>query len=398
MVWWRRGALGLCTLLLLVSLLGLAKTSSSNAAFGKPDKLKVWIGQSDFYKQFIDYTLSQAQKSVGEDSSLSAAFRSSGVRKAAETALPKEDFQKKVDTIIDANYAWLEGKTAKPTFFIDLTANKQAFSKQVGEAARSRLETLQVCNIPQLEQFKNSQSVNPFTTPCQPAILDIDTEVNQLVTQINNSNNFLKNPVITAEAINPTQATQGQPYYLKLSSAPKLYKFSKSLPIVFAVLAILSVAAIILLAPERRRAVRRIAICLLLAGILLIATDYLWHSVVNKAEHNLITGADTAQLQKSISSIGDKATTQLTKVNTEFGTAFIIIAVGLFASLFATRDRDDTPRPTRPAPVQRPTIGKKSPPPPEPTPLTPKRPSPDQYPRFKKPEKPDKPKPPRLIQ
>ena len=76
-------------------------------------------------------------------------------------------------------------------------------------------------------------------------------EGDRVAQEINGNSDFLNNPVITAGSLNQDQfsqggnnaAPQGQPYYKKLSWAPKLYQIGRQLPWIFGGLALAMASA-----------------------------------------------------------------------------------------------------------------------------------------------------------
>src|SRR5665213_4565345 len=109
MIWLRRGVVHFLSFILLVSLLGTALSTSTNSAFSHPNKIETWLSQSNIYNHFVDEVTSQAQKSTGGNNS-SVALTDVAVQQAAKSAFNAQLLQQDVNTVLNSNYAWLEGK------------------------------------------------------------------------------------------------------------------------------------------------------------------------------------------------------------------------------------------------------------------------------------------------
>src|SRR5690349_7852336 len=109
---------------LFISLLSLAFSVSTNLALSHPKKIEKWLSQSGFYGSFVGTAIDQADKTAGDDQSGGVSLSDSAVKQAAESAFSPSLIQKNVNTFLDSNYSWLQGKTDKPGFNIDLTQAK----------------------------------------------------------------------------------------------------------------------------------------------------------------------------------------------------------------------------------------------------------------------------------
>ncbi|MGC1177349.1 MAG: hypothetical protein WA843_04735 [Candidatus Saccharimonadales bacterium] len=359
MHWARKGFVHCLAVLLFISLLGVAFTISALYTFTPPAKVEKTLAQSKLYDHFVSNAINEAEKSSNSsDSSGSVSLNDVAVQEAAKSAFSPQLIQKSVETFVNSNYAWLKGKTATPSFTIDLTSAKQSFAEQVGRYAETRLNTLPICSAAQLSQI-DPQNIDPLAIACRPAGLDPQAENSRVMQEITTSSDFLSNPIITANTINPNnQNAQGQPYYQKLSHAPKLYRLGVTLPWVFGVLTLLSAAGVFYLAATKRRGTRRIAIALALAGCILVATKFVADTVFNHLEKRLFNNSSVGQLQQSLTNFLHRLESQLVKIDLWFGVAFLILAAAAVIYLLATRRSGTTPAqpnapfPTDPQPEQ----------------------------------------------
>jgi len=347
MIWLRKGFVHFLAFLLLVSLVGGVGVLDLNHALA-PAKLEGLLANSKIYDHVTASVLQQAEKSSSDGgNSGSVSLSDPTVQQAAEAAFSPDLVRQSVNIFINSNYDWLAGKKATPDFKIDLSSAKQSFAQQVGQAAQTRLATLPVCSPQQLAQL--SIPVDLMSVNCRPSTVDPKTEGTQVTQEVNDSSDFLSNPVITASSLNQNQlgqassTSQGQPYYQKLSWAPKAYQFGLKLPLIFSGVALLSALGIFFIAPERRRGVRRIGAVLLVAGVILVVLKAVADASVNKFANISVKGALGSDFKQPISDFMRRLEPQLVRDYLPFGIAFIVAAVVIFIVLFKSRQRNDKP-------------------------------------------------------
>jgi hypothetical protein len=335
----------LLSLVLLVSLVGVAFSTSSNVAFTHPDKLEGWLNQSKFYDHFVAMVAGETEKVVGGNGqSGPASPGDTAIRQAATIAFPPQILQQNINTLLNSNYSWLEGKTSHPDFMIDLTAAKQSFAAQIGQLVEIRLAGLPACSNAQLAQLGTNQNIDYLTITCRPPSLTPQAAAAQATQQINSGGSLLANPVITASSINPKgNNNSGQPYYQKLSMAPKLYRLGLKLPWFLGGLALLSTLGIVFLAPRKRKGVRRVSVVLLEAGVILVAVKFVADTAFNQLKKHIFNSSSVGQLQQSLTDFLHRVEAQLVKVDLWFGIAFLALALLLFGILWFTRQKSGTP-------------------------------------------------------
>jgi hypothetical protein len=342
MIWVRKGIVLLLSLLLLVTLLGTASSTSTNVTLGKPDKVETYLVQSKLYDHFVAYVADQASKDEGGDQTGSVSLNDAVVQAAARSAFPPQLIRQGTNTFIDANYAWLEGKTTIPQFRIDLSAAKETFAQKVGRHVKTYTAGLPVCAT--AEAAQQQVNIDPLSATCRPQGVDPAT-VGALVTQrLSTTGDFLSDPVITANAINPKGNKQGRPYYQRFSKLPHVYRVGTKLPYVLGALSVLLALGIVFLALSRRRGLRRVGVILALAGVLLIASKFVSDYALKKAEGQVFNTANVGQLQKSLTDFAHRVQASLVKIDLWFGIAFLILALIIFGVLLAARNKDGKPK------------------------------------------------------
>jgi hypothetical protein len=365
MVWVRKGIVLLLSLVLLVSLVGDALAVSINLNLAHPQKLETWLSQSNFYGSLITNELHNARQSASNDQGAGrVSLDDQAVQQAVKSVFSAQLLRQYVNTFINSNYAWLEGKTATPSFTIDLTAAKQKLAKQIGQAVETRVAHLPACSSAQQAQLSATLNSDPLSIPCRPAGFNPQIAVAQVEAQISQSRDFLNNTVLTAKTLSPNGNNSGQPYYQKLSALPKLYRLNRQLPWIFGGFAVLSAVGIIFIAPRKRRGVRRIGWVLLVAGVLLIAVKLTADAAFNRLEKRFFSHSNLTLVQQSLTDFLHRLESQLMRVDLWFGVVFLALAALVLGVLWFTRERSGGGRamPAGPAePAQEQVTGERPP-------------------------------------
>lgn len=345
---WRKSLVHLFSVILLLSLVGWALAVSANVALA-PANVKSKLSQSKLYDHFIDNAIKGGQKAAGNkdqsNESGATSLSNPNVQQAAKAAFPPQLLQQSVNTFLDSNYAWLQGKTSQPNFVIDLTAAKQNFAQQVGKYAQTHIASLPICTNAELTDIPDPANIDPLAASCRPAQVSPETAGAKVTQEILSGNNFLSNPILTPQSINPKDpgAVSQQPYYEKLSKAPQAYRVGQKLPFILSVLALASTLGIILVAPLRRRGVRRVGLMLFTSGIILVIFKFVTDFGFNKLEHKIFNNATVGSLQQSLVDFAHRLQSQIVAVDIYFGTAFLLLALIIFIYLFKTRQTTDKP-------------------------------------------------------
>jgi len=346
MIWLRKGFVHFLSIVLLMALVGGVAALNMNRDLANPARLESWLTASGIYNKVASAALQQAEKSSssGSDSG-TVSLNDPAVQQAVASAFSPDLIQRAVNTFLNGNYDWLSGKKAVPDFNIDLTSAKEGFAKQIGQATQTHLASLPACSPQQLAQLPIP--VDPLTITCRPVTLDPRAEGDRVAQEVNGSNDFLGNPVINASSLNQNQSAMSgggqpqpsQPYYQKLSWAPKAYQIGLKLPWVLGAVSLLSVLGIVFIAPQRRRGVRRVGVVLMLAGLILIGIKFLADAFVNKFASFAVKNAAIAGLKQPLNDLLHQVEPQLVRGYLWFGVAFLVIAIVIFILLFRSRQR-----------------------------------------------------------
>lgn len=344
MIWLRKGFVHLLSIVLLLALVGGVAALNVNRDLANPARLESRLAASGIYDKIASAALQQAEKSSSNSSdSGTVSLNDPAVQQAAASVFSPDLIQQGVNTFLNGNYDWLSGKKAVPDFNIDLTSAKESFAKQVGQAAQTHLASLPACSPQQLAQLPIP--VDPLTITCRPITLDPRAEGDRVAQEINGNNDFLGNPVITPSSLNQnsaqgsvsSQPQPSQPYYQKLSWAPKAYQIGLKLPWILGALSLLCVLGIVFISPQRRRGIRRVGVVLLLAGLVLIAIKVLADAFVNKFAGIVTNNTAIAGLKQPLNDLLHQVEPQLVRGYLWSGIAFLVIAIVIFVVLFRSR-------------------------------------------------------------
>lgn len=389
----RRGVLFILSVLLLISLIGTAFAVSTYLTLAQPSKVEAQLAKSGFYTQYANNAIQQAEASAGNNiGGTNIDFNNPLIQQAAHAALSTRFLEQQGNQFINSNYAWLEGKQPQPSFTIDLSSARQDFANRVGQAVTGRLAQLPKCTTAQLLQLQAAgSSIDPFSVSCRPASLDPQTEGTDVTQEILQNSTFLNNPVISPQSITPNQS---QPYYQKFSQAPLVYKLSLKAPYAWAGLTLVLILLIWLIARPKRRGLRRLAVVLLLAGILLVLNKVAADALFSQLQKQAFNPANNGQLQQSALAFFHSLEAQLVKIDLYFGVGYVVLSILLL--VLVRRLRPQSVR-TTPAPAYQPPERATLPPVPEPAPQPPSRQTAPTLPGTS--EQPVKRKrPPRLLQ
>jgi hypothetical protein len=337
MKWVRRILVCLLSIVLLVSLFGLALATSVKVSLTHPNKVESWLEQSNLYSNLVTSVTDQAQSAIENNVSGGASISKLVVKQAAQSAFPRSLLKQDTLTFLNSNYAWLAGKTSTPTFSIDLSGPKQIFATQVAETSvAAHFTGLPACTAAQTLQL---QSANPLLLSCRPVGITPQTAAAEISQQVASTSGFLSNPVITANTFGTHGQSGKQPYYKRLSKLPEAYQFTQKLPWILGLISLLSIIGIVFWSRSKRVGLRRAGIAFFIAGILLVVDKVVTDKVFNRLKDKAFNSVNNHQVQQSLTSFAHYIEAELVKIDLWFGITYLIIAILLFAVLLLTRNR-----------------------------------------------------------
>lgn len=345
MTWVKKSFAYLFGIVLFGSLLGVVGLININQSLGKPETVKELAAESGVYEKFVTAALeTSTQEAKTANANLSIPLDNIVVIQAAKQALPPSFIEEKANIIIDANYAWLQGKTPAPSFRVDISDAKQNFAQRVGQYITERLKGLPACTDQQLAQIAGTgTAVDPLTITCRPATVNAETEGARVTSELQKST-FLQQPVITADTLGREANSQTPTYYADLSQLPRAYQLMQWAPVVLGIVAAISALAVLFLAPYRRRGWRRIGIIFVLAGLILIGTKLVATTAANQLSDRVATNVAAELAQPRTEFIHHVADT-LVKVNLIVGGVLTLLGLAILIYLYLIGRQKKVARP-----------------------------------------------------
>lgn len=338
MLWVRKLLVSLFSTVILLALIGGVVAVSLNAAFATSNKTEQWLDQSQFYDHFLATEISQITQLSIDDSAQMGGINSNdpAVQQAIKSVFSKQLIKQYVHTFLASNYDWLQGKTTKPVFKIDLSTAKQSLGAQIGQAVTTHLAQVPPCSTAQLEQIGK---VDLLTIACRPPGVDPGLEAAQIQQQIDSTSGARGASVITADSLNTHMArsAKDKAYYQRFSQLPRAYQLAQKLPVALAILALISALIILIAAPSKRLGWRHLAKILLTAGVLLSIAKLIFDITFSKLEGKLFDTSSTGELQRSLTDFAHRAIDYMTHVELYGGLSYLLLAAIIIIVLLIGR-------------------------------------------------------------
>ncbi len=216
--------------LLTVCLIILPLVFLLKSDLGSSVKIKSWLKQADLYSIVVNNLTTQISDGLNSSNfQVKPNITSSEVDQSVKSAVSQQFFYQTVNSVVDSNYAWLNGQTPKPSFLINLSSVKSSIISNLVSSPSAvavcnqlviyRLSTMSACQ----SNFSNLLSSNATLANYQT--------INQ-----DNLSSFLN-----------TSSTS-KPYYEQYSNLPSRFQLVMKAPLylLIAVVAILLLSIIVL--------------------------------------------------------------------------------------------------------------------------------------------------------
>ncbi len=312
----------------------LAMTASLTMIFGTPDVLKKALADSGVYDSFVADSLDTALKQEGQGTEDIPLDRPE-IKSAVQSAFSPELTRKTVEEFIDGTYDWLEGKTASPSFNIDLSAPKQQLITSLADYAATRTQSLPPCSLQQLSDLRGSD-VDPFNAGCRPPGLTETTVRQKVIADLEGSEEFLKEPVVNSASLPKDE--EGKTIFQQAEQAPGIFQKSKTAPYAFAFIAAITASGVILLNEERRRGIRIVGFSFITVGAIVLISTWLVSFAMNRAKQpgGSVSRAMENNFQDSLLNIVSHLTSALNGKLYAFCFAYIMLGIGILVTLKLT--------------------------------------------------------------
>lgn len=355
--------------LLPLFLLLLALDINLNRTLGSSESIKKPLADSGIYSAVVPGVLEQIK--ISEDDSEGLSLNDPNVKAIAERTFTPQFLQENTEKVLDSMYRWLDGKTSIPDFKIDISSLKDTFVAEAVKAAQERAAKLPACPA----GLSGASDFDPFGANCLPRGVTPTLAGTQIKDNLNSSDSFLKDAVVTADTIKFGNSNQSV-FADQLKDVPNYFQNAKRLPLYLAILITLIILGITFLSISRTHGLRRVGISLLSVGIVLFISAWALSWGVNQKALPRLK-LDNKVLQEKLTALAKDVTQNLNQTNYLLGGTYALLgALAVGVPLLVRRSRGPQPPAHEPA-VHTPTVSE---PPtikkPQPKPKPPKKPPP----------------------
>lgn len=307
--------------------------------------VKKWLSNSGIYNNLVDSALENMEKNPPKPSDTSEVPLSDpAVRKIITSALTPQFLQNSSEQVIDGTFRWLNGQVKTPDFKINISGLKTNIINGVADYARSRYNSLPICPARTLPS-----STDVFQINCRPARgFNIEPSVASFKQQLTDSKDFLPNSTIDSANLSLNQqsgSSNQKPIFERLNKLPKAYQWLKIAPFILGFITLGLMAAVIFGSNSRRGGLKRVAIALIAAGLLLIIGVFITSAGLDKAEQAILTSKSqqaSPVIQKDVIAIIRSAAADLSRPTLWFGILFVTAAIGAFVYLIISRNKQSS--------------------------------------------------------
>lgn len=285
-----------------------------------PAYVKSLLTTSGVYNNFVDSALKLATAQSGPNNAESKA-QIEQLTPVVKQAVTPAVLQSITEQFINGTANWLNGKSTQPDFVINLAPIRASLIQAGTDSAYNKVVSLPICPrgvIPVSD---------PFNATCRPAgqitKADFQPGIEQFVGQLP----FLDKDTLTNQTITTAKEAQAPAKPLP-AQIPVAYKWSKTSPYIIGLLALLSVAVIVLLKRDHVRAWKTVGHTFLITGIVLVFTSIVAKIALGRPI-SALNGGDEAQklfvidiIQPLAKNLGLK----LSDYTLYFGVLYILIA------------------------------------------------------------------------
>ena len=321
----RKTAVGLVASLLLSLLITFGIVFGLQRVFGSPAAIKQALKASGFYQSVIPNALDQAQKdqkNQGTEQKEEIPLDKPEVRTIVQNAASPDFLQSQTEGVLDSIYAWLQGKTPKLTFAVDLATVKARLSDGVEQYAQQHLASLPRCT----GRSMPNQDIDPFNATCLPPGANVDQVAAKAKDQVLNGD-FLKDTQLTADSIK-TDKEGDKTLADDLKDVPAIYqKTNLAINILGPVLVLLALA-LVFLSISRRAGLKKLAILAISAGTI----GAIIGVVASYALQRASTMA-TEPLQQTIFKVVQMLVNDLRNWWVGYGLALLLLGAGTLVAL-----------------------------------------------------------------
>lgn len=299
--------------------------------FGQSDTIKSALKESGFYQNAVSNALDQAQKNKPGDEKNEIPLDRPEMQSIIKDAVSPEYLQTQTEGTLDSTYAWLQGKTDKLAFSIDLADAKTRLANGVEQYAKQHLGSLPVCTAGSMP----AGDLDPFQATCLPQGANINTIAANAKNEMLQGE-FLKDSQITADSIK-TDEKSGQTLAEKVKDVPQHYQNAVWGTYALGALALLLGVGIVFLSVNWRSGLKKFSILLIIAGVFGAAIGWLAGFGGKKLAEEL---SSKEPLQQSAGKVGQHLANDLHTWWLWYGIILAVVGIIVLVVLHLTKPKD----------------------------------------------------------
>lgn len=305
----------LSTILLHGALLLIIASLSVSLLFGNRNAAKEVLEQSGVYSKFVSAVLDDnVASSKGKRNVL--PFNDPEVRKISIQAFSSASLMGKSETVIDAFYDWMLGKSDNFTFSVDFMPQREVFAEQISTYAAQRIESMPTCGN------RDISTITIFDLDCRPEGVPLEFVKSRTRDDLLTSD-ILKDVTLSEQDLPKT--SDGVLLHERLNFAPQIMQTLQSSLWLFIVVFALSSALFILARKPYRKGIKAYGRDLVSnGGTLIVATIVFGFVMPRLTSSYKIQGGETVRL------LNDVADTYIKRFDILLiNIAIQVVAVGL---------------------------------------------------------------------
>ncbi len=302
----RKILVGFLAGVLSLALYGLAWSNVVIATIHNRDTVKSWFVKSDFYNKVAGIAIDKLNEPPQDEKMANNTDKGEvdvptsdpNVQAIIKQALNADLLKTNIEKVLDAGYDWLDHRTDKLDFTVDLTSAKQQLASGLADYAKSRTESLPPCG-----SGESAESFEPLSSGCRPKGVSADQVSQKLSADVLNGTGFLENPVITDENFT-FKNNQSKPVSLdqqeELQNIRKAYSLGGAVMYIFAGLALLAALGMVFISQDHLKGIRKVGYVFITSGAVLLITYLAMGAASNWADQQVMKSPDQSATQKEL--------------------------------------------------------------------------------------------------
>jgi len=223
-------------------------------------------------KTYVKSTLKQANvyNTASEtlvDSALGAGKPDPLIKSALQESTGPKAIEKIFNPALDSTYSWLNGEIKSPNYSLKLKQIRTTFEKSLTKKLKTRAAKLPTCTY-----ARQTNTNDLFSAKCIPPGTDVNGAINDAVARVTANADIFSDKSVADGSVNASEAKELGIALPSENPAPVIASsyqfFAKGYPL-FVIMSAASAIAIILLSSKPLGGVRKLAVLLLVNGLVL---------------------------------------------------------------------------------------------------------------------------------